>query len=135
MAFADACDRIMALLRTQTWILQAPNDPPASATQFPFAALFPGTGTAVRQNDAIRQDMHTVHIEIHWAFRDMPRNTGDAKDRIDTLLNLFWGDITLNATVDTITDIGYEFGPMMWGTLDTLGYIIRLTFKRRVAQT
>lgn len=134
MVFADACDRIMTLLRTNTWLLQAPDDPPGAATQFPFGALFPGSGESKRAADA-RQDLHMVNVEIHWSFRDMPRNTGDAKDRLDSILSVLWGDPTLNSTVDTIVSVDYDFGPMTWGITPTLGYVVRITFKQRTAIT
>ena len=134
MVYADACDRIMTLLRTLSWVQQAPNDPPGAAIQFPFAALFPGTGRSERVAE-VRRDVHTVNLEVHWAFRDLPRNAGDAKDRLDSLLNLFWSDITLNGTVDCITAIDYEFGPMSWGSVESLGYIMRVSFKQKTAVT
>jgi hypothetical protein len=134
MTFASACDRIMAICRTQTWIMQAPDDPAAAAVQFPFAAVFPGTGTS-KLLASVRQDLHTVHLEIHWTFRDLPRNTGDAKDHIDDILNVLWSDPTLAGKVDTIVSIEYDFGPMTWGLVETLGYLIRITFKQRTAIT
>jgi hypothetical protein len=132
--FAGACDRIMTDLRTLTWILQAPDDPPAAAVQFPFAAIFPGTFTSKLAADA-RQDLQTVHVEIHWTFRDLPRNTGDAKDRLDSILNVLWGDVQLNGTVDTIISIDGDFGPMVWGLTETLGFLVKITFKQRTAIT
>jgi len=129
--FAGACDRIMADIRTLTWVKQAPDDPPGGAVQFPFAAIFPGTGESQLQADS-RRDLHTVKVEIHWSFRDLPRNTGDAKDRLDSVLNVLWADVQLNATVDCITAITYEFAPLSWGSIETLGYIVSITFKQRV---
>lgn len=129
--FTGACDQIMTLLRTLTWIKAAPNDPTASPTQFPFAALFPGTGESELTSGAMK-NLHTVNVEIHWTFRDLPRNTADAKDRLDSLLNLLWNDVQLTTTVDTITAIEYDFGPMKWNAFETLGYLLKITFKQRV---
>ena len=134
MNFADACDRIMYHCQQQSWIRQAPNDPAAVAAAFPFAAVFPSTGQSRRESD-MRRDLHTVNLEIHWAFRDLPRDAGDAKDHLDSILNDLWDDITLNSTVDCITAITYDFGPMAWGAAETLGYIMHITFKQRTAIT
>ena len=130
--FDAACDAIMAICQAQAWIKQAPDDPPGAATQFPFAALFPGHFTSQR-NAGFLTNLHTVHLEIHWSFRDLPRNTADAKDHLGALLAALWADPTLGGTVATIQDSGIDgdFGPMMWGAVDTLGYVIRITFKQQ----
>lgn len=133
MNYEDACDRIMTLMDGLSWIKAAPADPPAAPAQFPFAALFPQEGTSTLAAD-VKQDLHTVALEIHWALRDMPRQVGDAKDRLDDVLNELHNDPTLNGTVDTIVSpITYEFGPMEYGALKTLGFIFHITFKQRTA--
>jgi hypothetical protein len=133
-SYADACDRIMAICQGETWIVQASNDPPGAAVQFPFAAIFPGTGTS-KLAGGYRVDIHTVNLEIHWAFIDLPRNTGDAKDHIEELIDAIWADETLSAKVATIITIEYDFGPMRWGALETLGYVVKVTFKINAAQS
>lgn len=134
-AFADACDRIMAICRAETWIVQAPNDPPGAAIQFPFAALFPGTGTSKRAG-SMRTDVHQIRLEIHWAFRDLPRATGDAKDHLEALLDALWTDPTLNSTASTIVnEISYSFGPLLWGAVETMGYVVTIPVKIQPSQT
>jgi len=133
--YEDPCDRIMTLCQALTWLKQAPDDPPGAAVQFPFAAVFPERGESLRQTDE-RRDLHTVALEVHWAYKDMPRQVGDAKDRLDDILNMLWYDLTLNSTVDHIgrgdgsPGITYEFGPMSWGSIQTLGFIFHITFKQ-----
>ena len=134
MNYEDACDRIMTLMDGLSWIKAAPADPPAAPAQFPFAALFPEKGTCKRASD-YHIDLHTVALEIHWALRDMPRQVGDAKDRLDDITDALLDDITLNGTIDGIIGLEYEFGPMTYGAAQTLGFVFHIEFKQTTTIT
>lgn len=134
MSYAAACDYIMGLMRAETWLKAAPDDPNPAAAQFPFAALFPASGTSKRASD-FRTDLHTINVEVHWTFAEMSRQAGDAKDHIEDILDMLQSDLSLGGTVDALTAVSYDFGPMAWGAVETFGYILHIEVKIQPAQT
>lgn len=96
-------------------ISSAPDAPPESINQFPFALTYSSRGTLERMSDWTK-GLHTIVCEIHFSRQNLPRAIEQAMPYLELFINAIWSDPTLGATVSTIKDaIRYEFGFLPWG--------------------
>ena len=124
MSLQSAIYEIQAKMREVSGVKNAPNEPPESTDNFPFVATFPGTGeiTAVAHGD--KKGLHNVYIEFHVTRKDLPIDMRKAVPYVDLIPDKLLesrqdGSFT---EFDTFGVISYEFTPMAWGAVETLGY-------------
>lgn len=132
----DAIARIQVLVRALGGIRGAPNEPPEKLNRFPFAVAFAGRGTWAGGSPAgEKRGLHTIIVELHVARKDLPRDVAAAMGYTESIPNTILNDPTLNGNVDAVNEIRYTFGPLGWGTAETLGFQFEIDVKQRSAIT
>ena len=127
MALKDAIDEIIDELQTITDIKRVPDEPPESANQFPFAVVYPLTGDYKFGPPPLMRALHNINIELHVARRDLPRDYLSVMEIIDVIPKELWNKLRVSGFtyLDTFggedSGITYQFGPLSWGGVDTLG--------------
>ena len=119
----DAIAEIIDELKTIGDIRRVPDEPPENNEQFPFAVVYPLTGSFVGGPATLMKGLHGINIELHVARKDLPRDFSQIMDLIDEIP---WqlmklrndGKLTHMATFGSIT---YTFGPLSWAGVETLG--------------
>jgi hypothetical protein len=129
----DAIAQVQTLVGGLSGIKKAPQYPPDKISQFPFAVAFPGSGEGYREDASSTRELHNIRLEIHMARKNMARDIatviGYWKLVFDELLSV--DNLTLDGTVDTINRITYEFGPLGYADIDTIGYTFTIDVKIR----
>jgi len=126
---------VVAKVAAVTGIKQAPNYPTEKIGIFPYAAVYPGSGThaggtASGSGNYVgeRLSLYDIIVEIHIARKDLPHDLQAAYPFADSVPDALLKDPTLSGTVDTIGEIEQMFGALGWGGGggsdggDTIGY-------------
>ena len=127
MALKDAIDEVIDELQTISGIRRVPEEPPENNNAFPFAVVYPTTGVYRFGPPPLMRALHNINIELHIARKDLPRDYVDVMALIDEIPKEIWnklrtGDFSNLSTIGGSEDgIDYVFGPLSWGTVDTLG--------------
>ena len=129
MALKDALAEIIDKLQEISDIRRVPDAPPANNEQFPFAVVYPLTGTYEQQMTQLMKGLHNVNIELHVSLKDAPRNYAQVMNLIDQIPNKLMkahsdGEFE---NLDTFGIIEYAFGPTEWAKVQTLGVIYTIT--------
>lgn len=113
----------------------APEVPPEKITVYPFSVAYPGRGTYEKEAAGQVRGLHTITVEIHTIRKNLPRDIRKIIGVMDLIAAVILADenFNLGGTVDTITSLGYEFGPLGYDALDTLGYTLQIGVKIRSA--
>ena len=132
----DAVAQIQENVDAVSGMRAAPTDPPESIRYFPFAVSYLEGGTWEVGPAGIKTGLHTIVCEVHVARKnDLAREVKKAMDYSDNIPNDLLDDITLGGTVETIVEMRYDFGPMGWGGVDTVGFRFYITVKMQSAIT
>lgn len=123
MALKDAVAEIVDELQTISGIRRVPDAPPENNEQFPFAVVYPLTGTYQQEMTHFLKGLHSINIELHVARKDLPRDYAQVMELIDTIpyeltKKLKDGEYSNLATLGVIE---YVFGPLEWAGVPTLG--------------
>jgi hypothetical protein len=124
MALQDVIDQVQAVVRAVSGMVKAPDEPPDQLNQFPFAVCYAGTGDLHIGPPEVMHGMHTLVLEVHVARRDLTRDVQRAMPFVDTVpaaLFAAYAAGTLTA-LDAMGHIRYEFRPLGWGGVATLGF-------------
>jgi hypothetical protein len=137
MGISAAIAEVQALIGSLDGIRGAPIEPPESINQFPFAVAYLGGGTWAHAGNW-KRGLHDIVIELHINRADLPRDIRAALKYSESVPDILMSNPRLNETVDHIlttadNPLSYEFGPMEWGSVKTLGYRWRLTVKMQSA--
>ena len=129
MALKDAIAEIIDKLQELSDIRRVPDAPPENNDQFPFAVVYPITGTYEQIMTQRMKGLHSLNIELHVARKDLPRDYALVMDLIDQIPNRL-----MKAHMDsefsnlaTFGIIEYTFGPLSWAGVDTLGITYTIT--------
>lgn len=122
----DAVYEIAASMREVSGVKNAPNEPPENTENFPFVAVFPGTGLIRAEGHGDKTGLHNIDIELHVKRKDLPIDIRIATPFINSIANQILSDRQNGnySHINTFGDITYEFSPLMWGATKTLGYRI-----------
>lgn len=120
----DAIDEIQAEVRDVAGMRAAPDEPPDSMNHFPFAVCYAHTGSYRIGPPDTMHGIHELYLEVHVARKDLERDIAAAmpfaKSVPDAIFSAYAaGSLT---AVEVIQRIAYEFGPMTWGGVLTLGF-------------
>jgi hypothetical protein len=120
----EAISQIQAEVKGISGIREAPETPPESINQFPFAICFARTGEYRIGPAQVMTGLHTIVLELHVARKDLTRDVPTAmkyaKSIPLTIMEaLFEGTLT---AISTLERIRYEFGPLNWGATETIGF-------------
>lgn len=104
----------------------------------PFALAFPGSGGWEKESSGSVKGLHTIALLVIKKRGDLPRDLEEIIPFGERVKALFLSDTnqTLpdsdgNATVDTITGLTYDFGPVSWDTVARLGWTFEIGVKIR----
>ena len=103
-------------------IRAAPDYAPDKLTVFPFALAYAKMGVFEVAPIGYGKGLHTVVVEVHVARKDLPRDIQAAMAFSDAIPLALLADTTLGGVVSTFGRVRYEFGPMAWGGMETLGF-------------
>lgn len=134
MSMAGVITHIQAVVGAVTGIRAAPAYPAEQISVYPTAICYPASGAWSRQS-GWKKALHTVNLEIHWARKDLYRDIERAVEFAESIPNDLLADPTLGGNCETVTDISYTFGAMVYGGVDTIGYRYSITYKDQTAIT
>ena len=123
MALKDAAQEIVDELRKISDLRRVPDEPPESNSQFPFAVVYPLRGSYQGGPPGLMKGLHGIVIELHVARKDLPRDYSTVIDLIDQIPEQLLSGLK-NARFDELDTFGlieYEFGPLNYAGVDTLG--------------
>ena len=101
----------------------APDRPPESGNQFPFAICYERSGHLAKWitiHNAVNQA--TIHLEYHVARILLPQAVTAAMTFRDAFLDCLIPDYSLGGAVGDILEVRYTFGGMKYADIDTIGY-------------
>lgn len=129
MALLDAVNEIIAEIQTISGIRRVPEQPPENNDQFPFAIVYPGTGSYHQAPAVVMTGLHNVTIELHVSRKDLPRDYSTVMNLIDKIPEELMKLHNAGGFSDLATfgDIEYSFGSMIWAGVDTLGVRYTMT--------
>lgn len=130
----DAIARIQTIARGLAGIQEAPEYPPESANQFPFALTYYREGNTAFEM-GWRKGLHTVFCELHVSRQVLPAAIRTAMPYLDLMLDALQNDPTLNGTVDTIVSpVTHTFGRLEFGGQENIGWRLAVTFKLQTTE-
>jgi len=129
MALKDALSEIVDELQEINDIRRVPDEPPENNEQFPFAVVYPLTGTYEQMMTQLMKGLHSINIELHIARKDLPRDYRQVVNLIDQIPNKLMKTHSDGgfSNLATFGIIEYTFGPLSWAGVDTLGVTYTIT--------
>ena len=124
----EAIDEIQDQIGAISGIRGAPDEPPDSINAFPFAVAYVESGEYYIGPPQVMTGLHTVVVESHVARKDLERDVARAMPYAKAIPNAIFAALT-NSTFtafQTLGAIAYEFGPLDWGDVQTIGFRFRL---------
>lgn len=112
---------IQALMRQVEGVKAAPDYPPEQLDPFPFVVAFPGSGTWAFGGGGFARGLHTIELQVHIARKDLPHDVEAITKFVDLIPLKLLGDPTLGGTISTFGTVRYEFVPMVWNSVSTIG--------------
>lgn len=111
---------------TISGIKAAPDTPPESINQFPFAVTYEGTGTVYiddMYSETFARQTATIVSELHLTRQNLPTAIANAMAYRNSFLDALRDNPTLSGTVMMITQISFQFGKLEYGEDNpTIGY-------------
>ncbi len=107
----------------------APDYPPEAANAFPFVATYPDSGRLELVSAGWGRMFHTINMDIHVNRSNLPTAVETATPLIEELVRLIIGDPSLGGNVAEVNAIRYNFLPMSYAEVDTLGYRVGIDVK------
>ena len=129
MALRDVIDNLQAHALSLSVVNSAPTNPTETEPRFPFAISYPRTASNLMiQSAGWGKGIHTVWTELHFNRSILPVAVAQAIPVFEAFMRKLVGDPTLGGA-GTITDIGYTFGRLEWGEVETIGWRIEIGVK------
>lgn len=128
----DAIARIQTIARGLVGMVEAPEYPPETMLQFPFALTYYRQGNTTLMS-GWRKGLHTVFCEIHLARQLLPSTIKSAMPFYERFMAAIEDDPTLGGTVSTVVSpINHTFGWIEYGDQGNkhLGWRFEVTFKQ-----
>lgn len=129
MALKDAVQDIVDELKKLDDIRRVPDNPPESNNQFPFAIVYPIRGLYMTGPPGVMKGLHNINIELHVARRDLPRDFDIVMDLFDQIPDQLLTTLKDSgfSNLETFGNIEYEFGPLSYAGVDTIGVTYLIT--------
>lgn len=119
-----------------TGIRQAPAEPPDSMAAFPFAVCMPHRGHYQQDTPGCGiAGEHIIRLEIHTGRKNARTDYLAIIPYVDSVPAALLANTDLSGTVYVNEAITYEFGPLTWNGLPTIGWRFDLHFRTRAALT
>jgi len=125
----DAVQEVVNMLREVDGLRRVPDEPPENNDQFPFVIVYPGDGRYKGGPPGLVTGLHNIVIELHIARKDLPRDFSSAMVLFDRIPFKLFANLKAKkfSTIRTFSDIEYEFGPLNYAGIDTLGPTYTMT--------
>ena len=108
-SLSGALARVQVLVGALSGIRRAPTDPPASMNVFPFSIAYVGAGEWTEYSNGGKQFLGDLMLELHVAFKDLPRNVAELMTYAESIPNAILGDgSNLNSTVSSVNGIRFD---------------------------
>jgi len=129
MALKDAIQDIILELREISDLRKVPDEPPENSNQFPFVIVYPGLGDYKTGPPGLVTGLHNIRMELHVVRRDLPRDFEKVMNLIDEIPEKLYTTLKDGgfSNLETFGNIEYEFSPLSYGGVDTLGVIYIIT--------
>ena len=129
MTIKAAVQEVVDELRKISDIRRVPDAPPENNSQFPFVIVYPMRGTYFGGPPGLVTGLHGIVIELHIARKDLPRDFDDVMDLFDELPNELFKSLkdAEFSAIMTFGNIEYEFGPLMYADVETIGVTYTMT--------
>ena len=128
-SLSDAIKQVQIIVAGVSGVKQAPQYPPEKMSEFPFAIAFPGSGTFTPDASGTKRGLHRITLEIHTARKNMAQDVAAIIDYGESISSALLNNLRLNSTVDTINQIAYEFGPLGYDSVLTIGFTFSIDVK------
>lgn len=96
--------------------------PPEEMPEAPFAVAYPVDGQSKDGTPGSKTELVSIAVEVMVPRKDLPRDVDRIVTYHDDLLNALMSDGTFGGLADTYDFIEWTFGPLAYGTQDTVGY-------------
>ncbi len=122
-------------------IQDAPDKPPESPADFPFAAAWPRDGLITGITRGEYQNVGVLRLEIHVARNELEADMDLLYPLLDQVMDVVmdpdhidWGDNIEHIIADNTNPVQWVFGPMDWGeeggmAVITIGWRIDIPYK------
>jgi hypothetical protein len=118
----DAITAIQGVVGGVSGIRAAPDYPPEDLSLYPFAVAFARSGSFEAAPVGSGKGLHTIVVEVHVGRSDLARDIKAAMPYGDSVPLALLADTTVGGVVSTFARVRYEFGPMAYGGLATIGW-------------
>jgi hypothetical protein len=128
----DAIARVQAIALGLSGMKEAPDYPPESVNQFPFAVTYYRTGEITMEAGWMKA-VYTLFCELHFARQVLPLAVAKAMPYHNTMLAALQADPTLNGTVSTVVSpVLTTFGVLEYGGPENIhiGWRFTITVKQ-----
>ena len=129
MSIKTAVQEVVDELRNISDLRRVPDEPPENNNQFPFVIVYPRVGYYMGGPPGLMTGLHGITIELHIARRDLPRDFSEVMDLFDKIPDELYTSLkdAEFSAIATFGNIEYEFGPLSYGGVDTLGVTYTMT--------
>jgi len=121
---AKALDDCMTQIQTVTVALSGVTDPGYDITQSLAAGIYaitePLSGVFTPDQN-FRKGLHNIQCRVFCPVDDYPRYRATLAALVESVYDAIRADVTLAGTCDTITSIGYNYGPGAFGSYPVYG--------------
>lgn len=124
-----AVERIQKLANGLSGMKAAPDYPPEKMAAFPYAVSYVGSFDATSQSANWEIVLATIITEIHVQRKDLPKDAQVAVPYGDSFRQAVLDDPTLDDKVTTVRTVRGTFGPLDWGEMQTLGWLMETDVK------
>lgn len=127
---------VVAALQTKaaaiTGVKAAPIRVPESIHQYPFAVTYLRTGDMKTYSYQLAEVLSTFYVEFHVNRVLLAEAIETAHSIAEEFMVALRDDVTLGNTVDTIEDIGFEFGQLVWANDTNIGIRFSIRVKMEI---
>ena len=122
MTLQAAIAATQVIVAAVTGIKQAPQYAPEQISEFPISIAYAGPGNAGFGPGGGMKGLRSIIIEIHVSRLDLPRDLQEVMGFADSVPLALLADPTLGGTCSTFEQIDYDFGPLGYGSMETIGF-------------
>ena len=122
MTLQAAIAATQVIVAAVTGIKQAPAYAPEQISEFPISIAYAGQGRVEFGPGGGMKALRSIVIEIHVSRLDLPRDLQEVMGYADSVPSALLADPTLGGTCSTFESIDYDFGPLGYGSMETIGF-------------
>jgi len=136
-SISGAIARVQTLVGAISGVAAAPTTLPGKLTQFPFALIYPGSGSWTTEAATAKRYEGELILELHVAYKELGRSSDLLASYVESVVNELADDPTLSGTVATI-QWPVRFDGLVgrnYGDVETLAYVWHIPIRMANAIT